>query len=423
MVFCEDEPMNELPLPERAEVVVIGAGLAGLAAATTLHRAGRQVLVLEASDGVGGRVRTDQVDGYLLDRGFQVLLTGYPEAHRQLDLDGLDLQRFAPGAVVWLGSRGYRVGDPFRKPSTLVDTVLSPIGSVADKLRLLALRTRLKRSDPKQLLRGTDVSTRQYLEGLGFSDRFVERFLGPLFTGIQLDPDLTTSRRMFDTIFRSLTIGDSAVPAAGMGAIPAQMADQLPPGAVHLNTEVVAVEPGAVVVSGGGRIATSTVIVATDGPTAVSLLDLDPVGSRSVSCVYFAAGADPIGRPLVVLDGGHSGPVSNLAVMSTVAPSYAPPGRVLIAAACPGPQPEGLESAVRAQLTEWFGSVVATWTHLRTYRIAHGQPDQSPPFNPKEEVRVSDHLWVCGDHRDTGSIQGALFSGRRTGEAVADSLG
>ena len=264
--------MRASQLPERAEVIVVGAGLAGLAAATTLQRAGRGVLVLEASDGIGGRVRTDRVDGFLLDRGFQVMLTGYPEAHRQLDLDALDLRRFDPGAVVWLGKRGYRVGDPFRKPSTLLATALSPVGSIADKVRLLALRTRLKRSDPKALLRGADIPTRQYLAGLGFSDRFVERFLGPLFTGIQLDPELATSRRMFDTIFRSLTMGDSAVPAAGMGAIPAQMADQLPPGTVRVNTEVVSVEPDGVLVSGGRRVAAGAVVVATEGPAAVRLL-------------------------------------------------------------------------------------------------------------------------------------------------------
>ncbi len=415
--------MNDASLPQTAEVVVVGAGLAGLAAATTLQQASRDVLVLEASDGVGGRVRTDRVDGFLLDRGFQVMLTGYPEAHRQLDLKALDLRRFDPGAVVWLGDRGYRVGDPFRKPSTLLDTALSPVGSIGDKVRLLALRTRLKRSDPKALLRGADIPTRQYLAGLGFSDRFVERFLGPLFTGIQLDPELDTSRRMFDTIFRSLTMGDSAVPAEGMGAIPAQLAARLPAAAIHLDTQVVAVDPAGVVVAGGARVDAGAVVVATEGPAAVRLLGLEPIGSRSVSCVYFAAGADPIGDPMVVLDGGHSGPVANLAVMSTVAPSYAPPGRVLIAAACPGPQPEDLEPAVRAQLTGWFGPSVATWDHLRTYHIAHGQPDQSPPFHPRENVRLGETLWVCGDHRDTGSIQGALFSGRRTGEAVAASLG
>jgi hypothetical protein len=415
--------MTQPALPDRAEIVVVGAGLAGLAAAATLHRSGREVLILEAADGVGGRVRTDRLDGFLLDRGFQVLLTAYPEAQRQLDLVSLDLQRFAPGALVWLGRRGFRVGDPFREPSTLPATALSPVGSVADKLRLLALRTRLKRADPKQLLRGDDIDTRQYLAELGFTDRFVDRFLGPLFTGIQLDPDLATSRRMFDTIFRSLTVGDSAVPAGGMGEIPAQLAARLPRESIRLNTEVVGIGPGGVGTAGGGWVTADQVVVATEGPAAARLLDLPPVGSRSVGCVYFEAEEDPIGEPVVVLDGNRSGPVVNLAVMSTVAPSYAPPGRILIAAACPGFEGTDLEERAVLQLRGWFGPVVDTWTHLRTYRISHGQPDQSPPFHPKEEVQLGDGLWVCGDHRDTGSIQGALFSGRRTGEAVAATTG
>jgi hypothetical protein len=405
-----------------ADVVIIGAGLAGLAAATTLHRLGREVLVVEASDGVGGRVRTDRVDGFLLDRGFQVLLTAYPEAHRQLDLAALNLQRFAPGAMVWMGGRGARVGDPFREPASLVKTIVSPVGTPVDKLRLLALRTRLKRTDPRELLRGDDIPTRRYLEDLGFSRRMIDRFLGPLFTGIQLDPDLATSRRMFDTIFRSLTIGDSAVPAGGMGEIPAQLAGLLPDESIRLNTEVVQIGPGQIETADGSRVSADQVVVATDGPAAVRLLDLPPVDSRPVACVYFAADEDPIGEPVVVLDGERSGPVVNLAVMSTVAPSYAPPGRVLIAAACPGFRGTELEAAAAAQLRGWFGGKVDGWSHIHTYHIPHGQPDQSPPFHPKEEIRLGDGLWVCGDHRDTGSIQGALFSGRRTGEAVAAAV-
>ena len=186
------------------DAVVVGAGLAGLSAAGALRRAGRSVLVLEAQDGVGGRVRTDRVDGFTLDRGFQVLLTAYPEVRERLDLGALDLREFAPGALVMRGGHGYVVGDPFRAPRTAASTALAPIGSPLDKARIALLRRRVLRTPAPALLRGPDVSTREALRGAGFSDAMVRRFFVPLFGGIQLDPALATSRRMFDVIFRSL---------------------------------------------------------------------------------------------------------------------------------------------------------------------------------------------------------------------------
>ena len=147
------------PLPDRADAVVVGAGLAGLAAATTLHRAGRSVVVLEAADGVGGRVRTDLIDGFLCDRGFQILLTGYPELARQLDVGALDLQRFDPGALVRIGGEGYVVGDPLRQPSALLSTLRSPVGTVGDKLRLLRERRRWKSIAVPDLLRQPPMAT------------------------------------------------------------------------------------------------------------------------------------------------------------------------------------------------------------------------------------------------------------------------
>ncbi len=190
--------------------------------------------VYEASDGVGGRVRTDQVDGFTLDRGFQVALTAYPEMHRQLDMAALDLQAFDPGALVWRNGKGSVVSDPFRRPTTALSTVVAPIGSPFDKARIALLRHRLRGVHPARLLRGDDISTRAALADAGFSDTIIERFFRPLVGGIQLDPDLTDSRRMFDVIFRMLADGDSAVPAAGMQAIPEQLADRLPDGTVHL---------------------------------------------------------------------------------------------------------------------------------------------------------------------------------------------
>ncbi|MGA0117906.1 MAG: FAD-dependent oxidoreductase, partial [Ilumatobacteraceae bacterium] len=209
--------MTQSPLPSSADVVIVGAGLAGLVAAKVLEQHGVSPVLLEASDGVGGRVRSDNVDGFILDRGFQVLLTGYPEIYRHLDIPALDLRLFEPGAVVWREGKGHVVGDPFRRPKTLASTSLAPIGTLGDKARIAKFRASLKSADPRQLLRGDDMPTSQALRTMGFSSTMIDRFFRPLVGGIQLDPQLTTSRRMFDVIFRTLATGDSAVPANGMG--------------------------------------------------------------------------------------------------------------------------------------------------------------------------------------------------------------
>jgi phytoene dehydrogenase-like protein len=403
-------------MTDDAPVVVVGAGLAGLACATALHRAGTPVRVLEASDGVGGRVRTDVVDGFRLDRGFQVLLTAYPEAHRQLDLAALDLKSFAPGALVQLGDSASVIADPFRSPSRLLDSVRSPAARLTDKIRIAALRRRLRSVHPATLLRGDDIPTSEMLRDAGFSERVIERFFSPLFGGIQLDPELRTSRRMFDIVFRMLADGDSAVPALGMQAIPDQLAAQLPDGTIELGRPVRSIS-GRTVTTDDGTVDGSAVVVACEGPTAAELLGLPPVGSKSVGAVYFSAESAPTDERLVVLD-GRRGPVLNAAVMSNVAPSYAPPGRHLVVAALPGHVDGDLATIARDAMSAWWGSQVQTWDHVATYRIAHGQPTQEPPFGPKQPVRVDDGIFVCGDHRDTASIQGALYSGRRCADAV-----
>ncbi|MFM9225143.1 MAG: NAD(P)/FAD-dependent oxidoreductase [Actinomycetota bacterium] len=406
-------------LPTSTDVVVVGAGLAGLVASRVMERAGLSVALVESSDGVGGRVRSDTVDGFTLDRGFQVLLTGYPELAYHLDIDALDLRRFEPGAIVWRNGRRSIVSDPFRRPLTLASTALAPVGSPLDKARIALLRKRLLSSDPRALLRGADTSTVAALQDRGFSPVMIERFFRPLVGGIQLDPDLSTSVRMFDVIFRTLADGDSAVPARGMGEISAQLARGLERTTVHLGTRV----PRRC----GHRWcrcgpATRAIVVATEGPAASALLGLPEVASRPAGCGWFAAPAAPVRTAHVVLDGTGEGPVLNVAVMSTVAPEYAPPGRHLVAAALPGVADGDLESMARAQLRGWWGPQVDQWRHLRTDRIPHGQPGQSPPFHPKKSVALGEGLFVCGDHRDTGSIQGAMFSGRRCADSVIEHL-
>lgn len=406
---------DQLTLPERVDVAIVGAGLAGLAAARILHEAGRSVVVLEASDGIGGRVRSDLVDGFILDRGFQILLRAYPELDRQFDVDALDLRSFDPGALVWVNEKLAQLGDPLRKPATLPSSVLSPVGSFVDKLRLLKDRVRLGRTDTTQLLRQPDTSTRDGLTARGYSDAMIDHFFRPFVGGIQLDPTLSTSNRMFDVVLQQLFRADAVVPAKGMGEIPAQLASRLPAGTIHLDTPVTAVSSGSVTTARGTVNATD-VIVAVEGPAAVELLDLPPVDSNPATCVWFAADAPPITEPLLVLDG--EGPARNIAVMSNVSPAYAPAGKALIGGACPGVLDPDAEPAVRAQLRAIWGAQVDRWQHLRTDAIPHGQPAQPPGFPPKQRTSLGGGLHVCGDHRDTASIQGALFSGRRCAETI-----
>ena len=408
-----------------AEVVVVGAGLAGLACARTLAAAGVDVVVLEAGDGVGGRVRTDVVDGHLLDRGFQVVLTAYPELARQLDVDALALRPFEPGALVQRPDGRARVGDPLRRPWQAPATLAAPVGSLADKVRVLRWLASVRSGPPAALLGRPDGTTAARLDEVGFSPAMVDGFWRPLLGGITLDPTLATSRRMTEIVLRMLATGRSAVPAAGMQAIPDHLAAGLAPATVRLGHRVERLDGTAALVADGGRIAGEALVVATEGPAAAALLDLPTPGSRPAACLWFAMDEAPVDEPTLVLDGTGAGPVRNLAPMSVVAPTYAPAGRHLVAAAVPGPDAlrPGLAEAARRQMTAWFGPRVDTWDLLRVDVIPHGQPDQAPPLHPRQRVDLGQGRFVCGDHRDTASSQGALFSGRRTAEAVLARLG
>lgn len=408
------------------DVIVVGAGMAGLACARSLQGAGLDVMVIESSDGPGGRVRTDLVDGFRLDRGFQILLTAYPELSRWFDLSSLDLRRFAPGARVWNGSRFHTVGDPLRRPLDLLPTVLAPIGSISDKLRLLRLIASVRIGRPADLLRRRDMTTAERLSAAGFSQRFIESFLRPLFAGIQLDPELEVSSRRFEMIMRMLAVGDTAVPAMGMGRLSELLAGGLGDGTIRYGAPVHALRTGVVELADGGSLSARAVVVATDGPSAARLLRAVPdPGSRPVAAVWFSMPEAPVRGRHILLDGTGAGPARNVAIMTEVAATYAADGQALVVAAVPGPDAlaSSLEADVRRQLAGWFGGGVAEWSTRRVDVIRHGQPLQQPPFQPRQSVRVDEATWVCGDHRDTASLQGALFSGRRTAEAVLSSLG
>jgi phytoene dehydrogenase-like protein len=406
-----------------ADVVVVGAGLAGLACARALHRAGRDVVVLEASDAVGGRVRTDEVDGFRLDRGFQVMLTGYPELRANVDLAALDPRSFSPGVTIRRGGRFHRLADPTREPASAPGALR--LATPLDGLRLLAWRRRLLRTPGPTLATAPQASTAELLAGRGFSSGLVAGFFRPFLSGTFFDPRLSTSSRLTELVFRSFLRGEVAVPAHGMQRLPEQVASALPADRVRTATPVEAVEPG-VAHTADGPLRADAVVVATEAPAAARLLAGRAevrTTDRAATTVHYAADASPVGGPDLVLGADDDGPVTTVAVMSDVAPDYAPPGRHLVSVALtgvPDDDDETLDRRVRAQLRAWWGSPVDAWSPLRIDRIPYAQPRMDPADLPtlRRPVHVEPGLWVCGDHRDTASLQGAMVSGRRTAEEL-----
>ena len=409
------------------DVVIVGAGLAGLCCARELQAKGISFQIIEASDGIGGRVRTDAVDGFLLDRGFQVLMTAYPEAKRTLDYARLELKAFVPGALSWYAGRMNKLVDPWRTPGAWKEAFRSDFGTLMDKLRIARLRGRVRRSSIEEIFQRPERSTKEALQAEGFSSEMIHRFFRPFLGGILLDGELKSSSRMFEFVFKMLSEGDTVVPARGMGAIPAQLAEKIPAEAIRLNAHVEALHENELTLAGGETLRGRAIVIAAEGPSAAHLVGEVEPASRSVTCFYYAAEEPPVTEPLLVLNGDGAGPVNNFAVISNLAPSYAPAGKHLISASVLGTHQltdAQLGGFIVAQMKTWFGKVASSWKFLRSYRITHAQPQQYPGAlePPQRPVRIRPGVYVCGDHRDNASIHGAMLSGRRAAEAVISDL-
>ena len=408
-------------------VIIVGAGMAGLSCALHLHAAGLNLRLIDSSDGVGGRVRTDVVNGFLLDRGFQVYLDAYPETGALLDLKALNLRKFEPGALVFNGKRLKRLMDVFRRPASAWTSATAPIGGFIDKLRVGLMRFQILASSLEQIANREDRTTESYLRGRGFSEAMIDSFFRSFYGGIFLESELRTSSRMFEFTFKMFGQGSATLPAKGMGEIPKQLAARLPLDSITLNQRVVSVDSNSVTLSSGEQIHGRAVVLATNAAVVGQLLPelkSEMPEWRSVTNLYFYAPSSPLKESIICLNGSGEGVVNNVCVLTDASPDYSPDERALISVSLLGLHPEeDLPGKVQQELMGWFGECVDQWCHLRTDSIPEALPEQIPKAHKdKAGFTQQKGLFVCGDHATSASIEGAVISGKRVAEAILKRL-
>lgn len=412
-----------------SSVIIIGGGLAGLTAARQLQKQGLDFLLLEASSRVGGRIKTDVIDNFRLDHGFQVLLTAYPEARHWLDYEALDLRYFAPGAMLLYPDGGRdRIGDPLRDMSSLLPTVFSSAGSLADKFRILRLRARLNKMSIDEVFKQTEKTTKAALsDDYGFSPKMVERFFAPFFSGIFLEKELSTSRRMFDFVFKMFGEAGTAVPNLGMEEIPKQLAAGLPAEAIRTNARVQKVDGQEVVLEDGTSLKAPHIIIATEATSIIKEIQSVKTEHQSTSHLHFISDEAPIERPLIALNTKAKRLSNNICTINKVAPGYAADTRHLISISVVGRtnlSDAELEKEVRKELQTWFGNQVQSWKHLHTRLVEYALPQQKSVIHqlPVEQLQIREGLYKTGDFLLNGSINAAMLAGRQVGELVGAKL-
>ncbi|MFD5269853.1 NAD(P)/FAD-dependent oxidoreductase [Streptomyces sp. NPDC058335] len=438
----------------QADVVIVGAGVAGLSAAHRLTSAGVTTTVLEAAPCVGGRMATEKVDGFRLDRIGQLLSTAYPELALTPGLDALTLRPFAPGVLLHSGGRHHRAGaqagaggargalhavralagaprsGALPRPRTGSATAPprvragAPLGSAVDQARLGAALTRLAATPAERLLRRPEAPAAEALAARGLPARTIDGFLRPLLAALLCDPDLTTSSRCADLALRAFAAGRLCLPEGGADVLPELLARTLPPGTVHTGVRATAVSTTSVTTAEHGEFRCRAVLVATDARTAAELLPgLRVPDFHPVTVVHHTTDEPPGTGASLLLDADRGGPVAHTTVTSRVDPSRAPAGRALISSTVLGPPPDGVDTAVRMHLARLYGTSTGRWETLAVHHTAEAVPAMRAPHDLRRPVRLLAGLYVCGDHRDTSTVQGALHSARRASAAIVSDLG
>lgn len=408
-------------------IVIIGAGIAGLTCAKYLKDAGIEATILEASDAVGGRVRTDIVDGFKLDRGFQVLLTAYPEARKLLNYKDLRFKIMPSGARVRRGSDFFVMPNPLKNIETAPQALFAPVGNFWDKLKVLQLNLSVKNALPPDASKPQKAQTTlEFLKEFGYSNTIIERFFRPFFRGVFLEKGLKTDASFFKFLFRQFAEGDVVVPENGMQAIPEQIAAYLNPKQIRLNTPVERIEGKTVFLTNGETIKADKIVIATDALVAAKLLNKKYVTPfNSTDCVYFSTDR-PLsisGKSYLIINANADELIDHLVVLSDIAPMYAPAGKTLISVSVVGKNDlseADLSKKIEAELTQWFGENHA-WQHVKTYRIPNALPQYFDDSNAYKSLKINDFTFRCGDYTAYPSLNAAMKTGREVAELLIES--
>ena len=413
-------------MSKQVEVAIIGAGLAGLACAIELQKNNIDFQIFEASDGVGGRVRSDVIDGFILDRGFQLYNPSYPEGKRLLNYDALDLKPFIPGVAIRDNKRLRIVVDPFRAKGFRLNLLKDIPGNPLSYLGLLRYFLSYLVTSDAQIATTKDISASDSLIKSGVRGNLLEKLLRPFLKGVFLESELKTSRKFLDVVLKTFLRGTPSVPAQGMQVISDQLASKLPVEKISLNTKIIKIE-GNKLQTENEEIIAKKIVVATDPTTAISWLNLEEKIMHTVTTWYFKADqrvAELVkGKPILFVDASNNGPLTNAVVLTNAASSYAPPGQVLVSASAISPHQNADLESVKKHLSVIFGLDTNSWQLIKQYQIKEALASMYPPFSLINSNQISEDLFVAGDHRATSSIQGALLSGTNAATLVKVSLG
>jgi phytoene dehydrogenase-like protein len=406
-------------------IVIIGAGIAGLTCAKYLKDKGIEATILEASFGVGGRVRTDIVDGFKLDRGFQVLLTSYPEARKLLNYSDLNLKKMPSGARIRQGNKFSVMPNPLKDFTTAPQALFAPVGSFWDKLKVLQLNLSLKNApEPTATNSLGKQSTLDFLKEFGYSDTIIERFFRPFFRGVFLEKNLKTDATFFKFLFSQFAKGDVVVPENGMQAIAEQIAAHLSPHQIRLNTAVEKIEGHTIYLENGETIEAEKIVLAANASATARILGEKPtVSFNTTDCLYFSSDIplSIFSKPYLIINANNNELIDHLVVMSDIAPSYAPEGKTLISVSLVGKNKyseQDLIEKIGKELIRWFGERYK-WKHLRTYRIPEALPQYFEPPPQYKSLKINDFLYRCGDYMAYPSLNAAMKTGREVAEMLS----